>query len=115
MGSTLKLNDYQFYKIYKTLHQRVFKKNSRFLFENYNLGFWFFLLHATFHYSSRGELFILHVTFFSLVFQCPFPLPLILCFSNFPFSRQCVCFIFVVVVVVSKKWNIVEVFVASPS
>jgi hypothetical protein len=85
------------------------------LFENYGLGFWFFLLHATFHRSSRGELFILPRTFFLLVFQCPFPFPPILCFSNFPFSCQHVCFIFVVVVVVSKKWNIVEVFVASPS
>ncbi len=79
-------------------------------FENYCLGFWFLLLHATFHHSSHGELFILHMTFFPLVFQCLFPLPPILCFSNFPFSCQCVCFIFVVVVVVSKKWNILEGF-----
>jgi hypothetical protein len=37
-----------------------------YFFEDYGLGFWFFLLHATFHHSSHGELFILHVTFFLL-------------------------------------------------
>jgi hypothetical protein len=35
-------------------------------FEDYGLGFWFFLLHATFHHSSHVELFILRVTFFLL-------------------------------------------------